>query len=108
MGVRPPQSDGDRRDPVEFGIPVLAERVNDSELAFPATSDEIVQALGDPDVPIDAKGHAVKLSSALEDVDEPEFASERELLDRLHPVFEARRAGASAGILGSIRSILPF
>jgi hypothetical protein len=36
------------------------------------------------------------------------FDSESELLDLLHPVFEEYRASASGGILGRIRSILPF
>ena len=108
MGVRPPQSDAGGPDPVEFGIPVLTSLLDDAELAFPATDDAIVKRLDDPSIPIDAQNHSIRLSTALAEIDRDEFESQRQLVNALHPVFEARRERLSTGILGSIRALFPF
>ena len=108
MSVRPPQGEDDSPDVVEFGIAALAGRIDDAELAFPVGRDELVRALGDPDVPIDAHGNSIALSTAIEDVPKREFDSERDLLNALHPVFESHRNRTSTGLLGSIRSLFPF
>ncbi len=108
MGVRPSQSDSGGPDPIEFGIPVLADRLDGTEISYPVSDRDLVKGLGDPSIPIDAKGNSVRLSTALEDVPQTEFESERQLLDALHPVFEERRASTTTGLLGSIRTLLPF
>lgn len=108
MGVRPPQSDSESPDPIEFGIPVLAERLDQREISYPVTARDLVTGLGDPSIPIDAQGHTIPLSEAMEEVSKTEFESERDLLDSLHPVFEERRARTSTGVIGSIRALLPF
>lgn len=107
MARAPPSSGGDP-DLIEFGIPVLDDRIEDADLAFPATRSEVETALGPAEIPYDAAGHTVTVSAALEHVDHEAFESERELLDALHPVFEARRQRASSGLLATIRSVLPF
>lgn len=108
MGVRPPQSDSGGLDPVEFGIPVVADRLDGMEVSYPVTDRELVKGLGDPEIPIDAQGHSIALSTAMEEVSKTEFDSERELLDALHPVFEERRASTATGLLGSFKAMLPF
>jgi hypothetical protein len=108
MGVRPPTGGSADREAVEFGIAALAPELEESDLEFPATVDEIVRTLGDPAVPVDASGRSLHLSTAFEDVDTHQFDSERELLNALHPVFESYRETVSAGWLDSLRQSLPF
>jgi hypothetical protein len=108
MAARPPQQDTSSPDAVEFGIAALVGYLDHADLEFPATRDEIVRALGDPDVPYDGSGNTVALSEAMDALPKRTFDSESELLDLLHPVFEEYRVSSGGGILGRIRAILPF
>ncbi|MFD1634995.1 hypothetical protein ACOZ4L_04560 [Haloplanus ruber] len=108
MAARPPQQDSSSPDAIEFGIAALAGHLDRTDIDFPATDEEIVRALGDPDVPYDAAGSAVALSEAIETLPKRTFESESELLDLLHPVFEEYRVSTSGSLLGRLRSILPF
>jgi hypothetical protein len=107
MAVRPPQQGGDEPDSLEFGIAALTPHISDSDLTFPATSEEVVRALGDPEIPYDASGNTVPLSQVLSAVGTSRFETERELLDALHPVFEEHRASAG-GLFSQLRALLPF
>ncbi|MFB6173412.1 MAG: hypothetical protein ABEI39_02100 [Halobacteriales archaeon] len=108
MGVRPPQQDDDEPSTIEFGIAALAARLDDSELVYPLAGEELVEELGDPEIPIDANGRRVPLSRVLGEVSQRRFDSQQELLNALHPVFESYRDRTSTGILASIRAMLPF
>jgi len=108
MAARPPQQDTSSPDSIEFGIAALVGHLDQSELEFPATRDEVVRALGDPEIPYDGSGGAVALSEAMESLPKRTFDSESELLDLLHPVFEEYRASSGGGFIGRLRSILPF
>ena len=108
MAARPPGG-GRSSEPeaIEFGIAALDARIEEAEVSFPATSEEIVDALGDPAVPYDAKGRTIVLSDAMDRVPQTRFENETELLDALYPVFdEARRS--SGGFLDDLRDALPF
>lgn len=108
MAVRPPQQDADDEpESLAFGIAALAPRLEEATLSFPATDEEVVAALGDPEVPCDASGNTLRLSRALEELHAREFDSRRELLELLHPVFERKRR-ESSGLLGKLRSLWPF
>ncbi|MGQ4554969.1 DUF5789 family protein [Halobellus sp. GM3] len=107
MAVRPPQQGGDDPDSLEFGIAALTPYLAESDITFPATTDEIVRALGDPEISCDASGNAVALSTALAAVEASQFDTERELLDALHPVFEEFRT-SGGGIFSQLRALLPF
>ena len=108
MSVRPPGSTDDEPEVVEFGIPALAARLDDADVAFPARGEELVRRLDDPDIPVDVHGGTVALSAALDDLAGREFDSERDLLNALHPVLESRRENAASGLLASVRAVLPF
>jgi mannose/cellobiose epimerase-like protein (N-acyl-D-glucosamine 2-epimerase family) len=108
MAARPPQQDSSAPDAIEFGIAALDGHLDDSEVAYPATSDEIVRTLGDPEIPYDAAGNAVALSEAMSSLPKRQFESRSELLELLHPVFEEYRVSAGGSILGRLRAILPF
>ena len=109
MGVRPPQQ-GDDEEPetIAFGIAALDGYLDNSELQFPATSEEVLAELGDRDVPYDAGGNTVRLSAVLEESREDEFENRQEFLNALHSVFEARRERAKTSVVARIRSLLPF
>jgi hypothetical protein len=107
MGVRPPQGDGSDADHIEFGIAALEPHL-DERIDYPATGDEIVDSVGDVDLPYDASGGTVALSELLESAPESRFESRRHLLDTLHPVFEEYRAAASNSLVGRLRGLLPF
>jgi hypothetical protein len=108
MAARPPGGGGSSEpDAIEFGIAVLDERIEEVGLSFPATDDEVVDALDDGAIPYDSKGRTVRISEALEQVPQTEFENETELLDALYPVFDRkRREGGS--VLASLRDALPF
>lgn len=106
--ARAPPPDDAEPDIIEFGIPVLDDRLEEADLEFPATGAEVEAALGAVEIPYDAAGHTVTVSAALDHVDRSSFESERDLLDALHPVFEAHRRRAGTGLVGTIRSFLPF
>ncbi|ACV10718.1 conserved hypothetical protein [Halorhabdus utahensis DSM 12940] len=107
MGVRPPADDGlSEPDVIEFGIPALDARLED--VSFPATAEELRETHGDLEVPYNASGNAVSLEEVLEEIDQRSFESEQELLNATHPVFERRRAENPSGIVGQIRSLMPF
>jgi hypothetical protein len=108
MAARPPQQDTSSPDSVEFGIAALVGYLDQAAVEYPATRDEIVGALGDPEVPYDASGNTVALSEAMDALPKRTFDSESELLDLLHPVFEEYRVSTGGSLLGRLRSILPF
>ena len=94
MGVRPPAGGSNDREAIEFGIAALTPIVEEADL--------------DPDVPVDAKGQTIPLSVVLEETERSPFESERDLLNELHPIFEACRENVATGWLSSIRRQLPF
>lgn len=109
MGVRPPQqSDDEAPETIAFGIAALDEHLSRADTAFPMTDEELLDAVGDPTVPYDAKGNAIRLSEALGEVGESNFETKQEFMNALHPVFEARRERANNSLVGRLRSLLPF
>jgi hypothetical protein len=109
MGVRPPQQDGtDHVATVAFGIAALDEHLEETSVTFPVTGSELVETLGDPAIPYDAAGNELVLSTALEETHAQQFETRQDLLNALHPVFEARRERATNSIVGQLRSLLPF
>ncbi len=110
MGVRPPQGgDGDDAPKaVAFGIAALDDHLERASVQFPATDEELLDALDDPAVPYDASGNTLHLSEVLDRVDNIRFETRQEFLNAIHPVFEAERERATDGFLGTLRSLIPF
>jgi hypothetical protein len=109
MGVRPPQQDDDDTpETVAFGIAALDDNLERADVVFPMTDDELIDALGDPAVPYDAKGNEIRLSEALEDLSRVRFETRQEFLNALHPVFEAKRQQANNSVIRQLRALLPF
>jgi hypothetical protein len=108
MGVRPPQQDDDEPDAIEFGIAALDARLSESEVAFPADKDTLVDALGNRKIPYNATGNEVTIGTAIDRSGKTHFESEQELLNALHPVFEEMRESASSSVLMQLRALVPF
>jgi predicted hydrocarbon binding protein len=109
MGVRPPADDsGDKPESIEFGIAALVARLEELDISFPTTAESLGRTYGDIQIPVDAAGHTMKLQEALEHCDRREFESRQELLNAVHPVFEAKRESLSTGIIGRLRTLVPF
>lgn len=110
MAARPPVNDDGEETPetLAFGISALDARLSEADLTFPATGDELVSALDDPEIPYDTAGHTLSLSAALERVQDQRFENQSELQNALHPVFETKRREAGRGLLGQMRRLLPF
>jgi hypothetical protein len=109
MGVRPPQQ-GDDEEPetIAFGIAALDEYLERSDVTFPATETDLTAELGDPEIPYDAKGHGMALSQALESTHTNRFETRQDLMNALHPVFEAKRERTNNSLVGRLRLLLPF
>lgn len=108
MAARPPSNDiDDEPDLVEFGIAALDARIEERDVSFPATASELAADHGDIAVAVGPKGREMTLATALEQCDRSAFDSKVDLLDALHPVFEAER-GSAGGLLGRLRSLVPF
>ncbi|MFW5916783.1 MAG: hypothetical protein ACOCRD_00075 [Halorubrum sp.] len=108
MAARPPGGGGPSEpEAIEFGIAALGARIEEADVSFPATGEEILDALDDREIPYDAKGRTVALSAALEEVPQTRFENETEFLDALYPVFDRKRREAG-GFLSGLRDVLPF
>lgn len=108
MGVRPPQGDSSPPDTIEFGIAAVNARLDEADLSFPATREEILRAVDDTSIPCDASGNTLDLSQALDELPRDRFDTESELLNQLHPVFEDHRTTTSTSVVGRLRGMLPF
>ncbi|MFC4245629.1 hypothetical protein ACFOZ7_01185 [Natribaculum luteum] len=109
MGVRPPSNDDDD-DPhsIDFGIAAVDARLRRSDLSFPATNDDVAAELGHERIPYDVHGNDVALGEVLSEIERDTFENRQELLNALHPEFEAHRKRHSSGVVGQMRSLLPF
>ncbi|THE63277.1 hypothetical protein D8Y22_19125 [Salinadaptatus halalkaliphilus] len=109
MGVRPPSSgDDDEPESIEFGIAAVDAKLRESDLSFPATTDDVQAALGHERIPYDVHGNDVALGEMLAEVTTTEFRSRQELLNELHEPFETYRRENSGGVFQQFRSMLPF
>ncbi len=108
MGARPPQNESSEPDVIEFGIAALAARLEETNIAYPVTDSELVTAIERTAIPVDSAGNTVELADALDQLPQSKFRSEADLLEQLHPVFEAERKKAGSSIMGQLRALLPF
>ena len=108
MAVRPPQDDDEEPETLAFGIAALDARLDGADVDWPASDDEVLEALGNPSIPYDASGNDVALSTVLDRVPVREYDSETELLNALHPVFEEYRENSTRSVIGQLRALLPF
>lgn len=108
MGVRPPSDDTSEPDVIEFGIAALEPELEEADLEYPTDARTVRTKLGHVEVPYDVSGNTIQLETALEDVDERSFDNERDLLNALHPVFEAKREAAGSSLLAQLRGLVPF
>ena len=109
MGVRPPSNnDDDKPDSVDFGIAAVDARLRNTDLAFPATKDDVAAELGHENIPYDVHGNDVPLGEMLEETEPDQFGSRQELLNALHEPFEEYRREHSNGVVQQVRSMLPF
>lgn len=105
MAARPPTSDDDASDPAVFGIAAMDEYLRDADLSFPATPEDVLDAVGDPEVPCGPNARDVALSTALQRTNRREFRSRRDLQDELHEAFEQERR-EGGGIVSWLRSLV--
>lgn len=105
MAARPPQTNSSLDEPTAFGIAVVDEHLEDADLEFPATPDDVVDAVGDPSVRCGPNAHEVSLSTVLDRTGRQRFDSRRDLLDELHDAFERERRGGT-GIVAWLKSLL--
>ncbi|WP_306052615.1 DUF5789 family protein [Natronococcus wangiae] len=109
MGVRPPSNgDDDKPDSIDFGIAAVDAHLRNSDLAFPATKDDVAAEIGHEQIPYDVHGNDVPLGEMLEEADRNRFRSRQELLNALHEPFEEYRQQHSNGVVQQVRSMLPF
>lgn len=107
MGVRPPSNGSDSEpETIEFGIAALDARLDERNVSFPASAADLDTAHGDIRVAVDASGTTITLSDALADCEDDSFDSQQELLNALHPVFEAKRE--ASGFLDRLRALVPL
>ena len=108
MGVRPPANDDETPDVIEFGIATLDDTLSEANVSYPTDTRSLSEELGHVEVPYDASGHTVTLEDALAEVGDRRFEHEQELLNALHPVFEAKREATGNNLLAQLRAMLPF
>lgn len=109
MAARPPSGGvDDEPDLEEFGIVALDGAIEEWGLSFPVDRDELAARHGDESVAVGPSGHEMELSTALGRTSEETFESKQQLLNALHPVFEAERERRGSSILGTLRSLVPF
>jgi hypothetical protein len=105
MAARPPQPTNDERDPSAFGIAVVDDHISEDELSYPATREDVVDALDDPTIRCGPNSHEVSLSRVIERTGRSQFESRTQLLDELHEAFEQERR-KGGGFVAWLRSLL--
>lgn len=105
MAARPPTGDDDTQEPSVFGIAAVDEHLSGANFSYPVTPDEILDAVGDPEVQCGPNAHDVSLSTALERTNRQRFDSRTDLLDELHDAFEYERRGSN-GLVNWLRSLV--
>lgn len=109
MAARPPSNElDDEPNALEFGIVALDGAVDDWDISFPITAEELSNTYGDERLAVDPAGHEITLEEAVSECDQRRFETKQELLNCLHPVFEAKRERLSGTLLGRLRSLVPF
>lgn len=109
MGVRPPSNDvDDEPNTIEFGIAALDAHVENRNISFPISREELDSAHGDLQIAVNASGRKIALAAVLAESERERFESKQDLLNELHPIFERKREQLSGGIIGQLRSLLPF
>lgn len=97
MAAVPPSSEDVEPDAVAFGIAALDDRIRETDISFPVAAETLVAELDDPEIPYDVSGRSIDLSTAIDRADLERFESRRDLLNSLHPVFEAERNSGGLG-----------
>lgn len=109
MAARPPSNDiDDGPDVTEFGIVALEATLEDWDVSFPLTVEDLTDKYGDERIPVNATGHEMSLEAALSECQEMRFEHRQALLNALHPVFETERQRVANSVLGHVRALLPF
>lgn len=108
MAARPPTGGGSDPDAIEFGIAVLGERLDRAGVRFPATTTELIESMDNTEVAYDASGNTLDVAAELRDLPVEHFDTKRDVLNRLHPIFEERRRSGAGSLLGRVRTLLPF
>ncbi len=108
MGMRPPTNETSDASVTEFGIVAVDGLLADTDVSYPVTKERLREALGDAQVAYDTRGRTMSLGDALTQTEQQRFEHKRDLLNALHPVFEARRTGSDGGVVEQVRSVLPF
>ncbi|MGM0605074.1 MAG: hypothetical protein ACQETB_05310 [Halobacteriota archaeon] len=108
MAVRPPTNDTSEPAVIEFGIAALDARIDADALAFPVTSEDVLAAVDDTEVPVDGAGNAVELARVFDRAEQPRFETRAELLDVLQPIFEAFRTEAESTVIGRLHRLVPL
>lgn len=88
-----------------FGIAAVDEHLSAADVSYPVTPDELLEAVGDPEVQCGPNAHDVSLSTVLERTNRRQFDSRQELLDQLHDAFEYERR-ESNGLVNWLRSLV--
>lgn len=107
MGVRPPSEDDAEPEIIEFGIAAVDAQLTAADVTFPATAETLIQTFGNAEIPYDPAGRTMTLETAIQQAGTQQFKTRQELLNELHPIFEQRRE-QSTGVIGRLRSLLPF
>ena len=107
MAARAPPDDSSDPDVIEFGIAALAARLDEAGIQYPTTSQQLCAAVDDTAIPVDGAGNTVELAAVLDRLPQDEFATQAELLDMLHPVFEEQRKQSAQSVFGRLRALLP-
>lgn len=108
MAVRPPGGGNDEPDAIEFGIAALDARLDETDLSFPATDQEVLEALDSTTIPYDGSGNTLDLAEAFDRLDTDTFETRTELLDELYPAFEYKRQHGGVPVFQRLRELLPF
>lgn len=88
-----------------FGIAAVDARLQEVDIVFPATAEEVKRALGDAEVPYEPGGGTVRVAEVVEQTGTREFDTRQELLNALHPAFEEMRNSSTPGFIQWVRSL---
>ncbi|WP_435333090.1 hypothetical protein [Haloarchaeobius sp. TZWWS8] len=108
MAMRPPSNDTSDASVIEFGIAAVDARLDADEVDYPISAEELRSRFGQLEIAYDTRGRTISLGEAIERTEKHRFEDEQDLLNALYPVFDELRSGREGGVVGRVRSLLPF
>jgi hypothetical protein len=86
-----------------YGPDAVRELIEDAEWSYPVSVERLERKYPLANVEISREGYSIMLVELLSETDVEKFESERDLQQKLQPVFERKRAERKSGLFERVK-----